>query len=296
MNHQRIYVTSPLLSLSRFDHPGSAPHRDPFEEIARSYSVSFIEKGNFSLRIEDRRWQMSRGKVFLTYPGMIFRCRHAEEFPEDVSFSVTYSNRFFDHQDDLRSVISKRTECVAALDNRLAYLHMRLTALIAGHADVMTAEIVAGELFAAATEAGVSNRRLHNTHQLAWYAERVEAARRLMESTYNDKHTLSSLARFTGMSPFHFARIFRELIGTPPHRFLMNVRLARASEMLIEKVSVTEACFATGFANLSHFIRLFQRTFGVSPSKFSRAKTQTVRSLPRMYFSGSKSDGRGNGY
>jgi AraC-like DNA-binding protein len=33
---------------------------------------------------------------------------------------------------------------------------------------------------------------------------------------------------------------------------------------------VTETCFATGFTNLSHFIRLFRRTYSLSPSRFSR--------------------------
>jgi len=71
------------------------------------------------------------------------------------------------------------------------------------------------------------------------------------------------------MSPFHFARVFRELVGTPPHRYLLTVRLARAAALLREGTTVTDTCFAVGFGNFSHFIRLFRRTFGVSPSHFS---------------------------
>jgi len=270
MNHLRTYITSPTVSLSRFDHPKASLHRDPREETAPSHSINFIEKGGYSLQLGRRQWQMSRGDVFITQPGMIFSCRHREEFPEDVCFSVIYNPDFLDHQNEAPWLLLDQSGCVVPLNNRLAYLHMRLNRLTVSQADVMAAETLAGELLTAAAHSRVASaHKLQNGQQLAWYAERVEAARCLMETAYGDSHSLSSLARFTGMSPFHFARIFRELTGTPPHRFLMKVRLARACELLLDGVSVTEACFATGFANLSHFIRLFQRTFGVSPSKFS---------------------------
>ncbi|MDQ3805088.1 MAG: helix-turn-helix transcriptional regulator, partial [Acidobacteriota bacterium] len=109
--------------------------------------------------------------------------------------------------------------------------------------------------------------------RLAWYVERVEAARALLESDYAARHTLTTLARFAGMSPFHFARVFREFAGTPPHRYLIRVRLARASERLRDGAGVTDACYASGFDNLSHFIRLFRRAYGVSPSQFAPASS-----------------------
>ena len=275
MNTLTNYVSSPIVSISRFDHPKFTPHQDPQEETASDYSINFIEKGTYSLRVGTRKWHMSRSDVFITQPGMIFSCRHAEEFPEDVCFSVAYESQFLIQQNEWRSLLPKQSGCVVGLNNRLAYLYMRLNQLTISQADVLEAETLASDLLIAAAQRQISGaHKLHNGRQLAWYVERVEAARRLMETAHCDSHSLLSLARFTGMSPFHFARIFRELTGTPPHRFLMNVRMARASEMLLDGVSVTESCFASGFENLSHFIRLFKRKFGVSPSRFSYRKVQ----------------------
>lgn len=280
MNRLTTYISSPTVSLSRFDHPNSVPHRDPREEIAPFYSINFIEKGGYSVKVGKRQWQLSRGDVFITHPGLIFSCSHSEEFPEDHCITVTYTPDFVNCGYEAPWLLLEQSPSVLRLSNRLAYLHMRFNRLTLSNADAMAAETLATDLVVAAAQGRLdSANKLYNGQRLAWYMERVEASRRLMETTYSDSHSLSSLARFTGMSPFHFARIFKELTGTPPHRFLMNVRLARACDLLLEGVSVTEACFATGFANLSHFIRLFQRTFAVSPSKFSGKRRCQVKEV-----------------
>jgi AraC-like DNA-binding protein len=99
----------------------------------------------------------------------------------------------------------------------------------------------------------------------------VRAACELFLQEYSDNHSLTSLGRRFAMSPFHFARVFRELAGVPPHRYLLNVRLGQAAHRLREGSSVTDACFACGFSHLSHFGRLFQRRFGVLPSQYPQA-------------------------
>ncbi|HEX8140426.1 MAG TPA: AraC family transcriptional regulator [Pyrinomonadaceae bacterium] len=275
MNNLQSYVTSPLVSLSRFDHPACEPHSDPPEECSPCYSINFIERGSYTLQVGRRRWQMSPGTLFITWPGMLYRCEHGEEFPSDVSLLVMYTDAFASELAEAVRLKPGRLAHVAALDNRLAYLYQRLKRLSTGEGEAMTAETLAGELFAsvAGREEGAP-RRLHKSHQLAWYVERVEAARALMETEYQASHSLASLARRAGMSPFHFARIFQELAGTPPHRYLVKVRLAQAAERLRDGAGVTQTCFSTGFTNLSHFIRLFRRTYGLTPSQFARRSSQ----------------------
>src|SRR5205823_6328193 len=102
--------------------------------------------------------------------------------------------------------------------------------------------------------------------QLAWYAERIEAARERLVKRFADAHRLRELARSVGMSTFQFARVFRELVGFAPHQYLLNVRYRAALHMLLEGASVTDACFQSGFSNLSHFTREFKTRFGHRPS------------------------------
>src|SRR5262249_23597453 len=114
-----------------------------------------------------------------------------------------------------------------------------------------------------------SQTRLYAPRQLAWYAGRVDAAREALETDFASPHSLTGLARAAGMSPFHFARVFRELAGVPPHRYLIGVRLRAAVDRLRQGDSVTDTCFAVGFNSLGHFIDTFRRAYGVSPSRFA---------------------------
>jgi len=115
----------------------------------------------------------------------------------------------------------------------------------------------------------ISRGHRFKTTQLSWYARRVDGARQTLDDDYASDHRLAHLARDAGMSPFHFARVFRGLTGLPPHRYLLQRRLRAAANRLRGGASVTDACFAVGFSSLSHFIHAFRRQFGVVPSRFT---------------------------
>lgn len=285
MNRVRTLVCTPLVRVARFDHPTEQGHCDPAEETAPCHSVSFVEHGAFELRVGQRGWQLSPGTIFVTQPGLVYRCWHAERFPTDVCISVDYADGFFGAE----PWGSQEGHWVVLPTNRLAYLRLRLVRHLTSSVDKLALENLAAELLEAVRREPEESARLYRESQLAWYAERIEAARSLLAKQFAETHSLAALGQAAGMSPFHFARVFRELTGTPPHRYLLQVRLTRAAERLRQGASVTETCYACGFNNLSHFIRLFRRTFGVPPSRFAhweqaaaknRKKAQAVFSAP----------------
>jgi AraC-like DNA-binding protein len=157
----------------------------------------------------------------------------------------------------------------APLTNRLAYLHRRLIAAMHEGADPAAVPSLVSDVLVEVLQGG-ARRRLHGGRQLAWYASRIDAARDLMERRYAEPLTIAALGREVGISPFHFSRIFRELTGVPPHRYLVGIRLRRAAEALRRGARVTAAGQDAGFANLGHFIRQFQRAHGVTPSRYRR--------------------------
>jgi AraC-like DNA-binding protein len=274
MNYFKELLQSNSVNVSRFYHSQSETHEDPKEECTHRYSLNFIEQGNFKIQIGKKSWLIDERSVFVSHPAMVFRCKHSEEVPKDVCFSIGFNENFVaDIQKTEGFDITKKAPCVFRT-NRLSYLQFQLSRLIKNDGDKMALETLAGELFASIDDKK-KNDRAYKTKQLNWYAERVIAARELIETHYAEKHSLESLSNFVGMSRFHFTRIFKELTGTPPHQLLINVRLANAAVQLLDGISVTNACFACGFANLSHFIRLFQRTFGVTPSQFQKQQAKT---------------------
>ena len=189
-----------------------------------------------------RRRDFGLADLFVTVPGQTFRYGHdaREHAPDDVCVAVCFKS---DAHDEIGAfdveALARRTP-VVPLDNRRAYLRRRLLAHLSGPADSLAIDPLSGELLAA-TVAGTTSR-LHRPAQLEWYARRIDAARRALDENYAADYTLSRLAGGAGMSPYHFARVFRELAGAPPHRYLLHRRLQAAADRLRAGATVTDTC------------------------------------------------------
>jgi AraC-like DNA-binding protein len=248
----------------RFDHP--VEHEDQaYEANADCFRASFVEEGRFNLEVGDQGWRVAAGDVMLSHPGMRFRASFEGEGFNDTCLSVIYLSADDERFDSSRTWARSERPVLRA-SNRLRYVRWLLQRAVERDAP-MLAEYGASEIFRARDDAPAA---LYREHKFVWYVERVHAARERLDAHFDRDHTLSTLAREVGMSMFHFARVFTELVGRPPHRYLAETRLLAARGMLEQGRSVTETCFACGYNDLSHFSRSFARRFGVPPSRLLR--------------------------
>jgi AraC family transcriptional regulator len=81
---------------------------------------------------------------------------------------------------------------------------------------------------------------------------------------------LDHLAALAHMSPYHFARLFKNSTGMPPHQYVIARRVERAKELLRDRdpLPLAEVAVETGFSSQSHFTRHFKRFVGVTPRQF----------------------------
>jgi AraC family transcriptional regulator len=81
--------------------------------------------------------------------------------------------------------------------------------------------------------------------------------------------SLDSLAGAAGLSPFHFARLFKRSTGVSPHQYVLRCRVERARGLLMRsKASIAEVAVEVGFCDQSHLAAHFKRVYGVSPKAF----------------------------
>jgi AraC-like DNA-binding protein len=96
-------------------------------------------------------------------------------------------------------------------------------------------------------------------------------ARDAIDRDYARPLNIPALARIALVSEAHFIRTFRATFGETPHRYLQRRRVERAMALLRNTDrSVTDICFAVGFASLGTFSRTFLDIVGQSPSVFRR--------------------------
>ena len=86
--------------------------------------------------------------------------------------------------------------------------------------------------------------------------------------------SLETLAGVAGLSPFHFARLFKRSVGTAPHQYLIRRRVERAKELLLTtNTEIAEIASQVGFCDQSHLTSHFKRTYGIAPGAFLRSST-----------------------
>jgi AraC family transcriptional regulator len=83
--------------------------------------------------------------------------------------------------------------------------------------------------------------------------------------------SLAWLAEQCGLSTSHFSRAFRVSTGLAPHQWLMRHRIEKAKdELRYGQADLATIALACGFADQSHFTRVFSRISGVSPGAWRR--------------------------
>jgi AraC family transcriptional regulator len=96
--------------------------------------------------------------------------------------------------------------------------------------------------------------------------------RSYIEEHLAENVSLTELADLARLSPFHFARAFKQSFHLPPHRYLSARRIERAKELLVQpELSVTQVGVNVGFADTSAFTASFRKHTGVTPTTFRRS-------------------------
>ena len=112
------------------------------------------------------------------------------------------------------------------------------------------------------------------------HTQAVERAIQVMHTHLHELLTLEDLASVAYLSPFHFNRVFRRLIGIPPGEFLSALRFQAARRLLLTTpLSVTDICFEVGYTSTGSFTSRFTQLVGLSP-RLLRQRAHEFEPLP----------------
>jgi len=99
---------------------------------------------------------------------------------------------------------------------------------------------------------------------------RLCRARELLRD-WEEPHSVGAVGRTSGLTRFHFIRLFKAVFGETPHQYRVRAQIDKAKHLLIlTDLSITEVCLEVGFSSLGSFSSLFSCRAGMSPSEFQR--------------------------
>ena len=99
------------------------------------------------------------------------------------------------------------------------------------------------------------------------HAEKVRQACRLIE-TAEAEPKLDDLAAAVGLSPYHFHRVFKSVLGVTPKAYAAAHRSKRVREELGRSATVTAAIYGAGFNSNGRFYATSSETLGMTPNQF----------------------------
>jgi AraC-like DNA-binding protein len=236
-----------------------------------SYLVGVTEQGVQQFNCRRQKHLSTPGKVFMLEPGDI----HDGDAPHAEGF--TYRTLYLEPQwldRELRSLFEQTP----------ASTQLSFAATLADDARLATAtanafQTLHDEELRIVRQTALDTLLSSLTSHLRWRTlitpdPRLplvaQRARDFLHSHMTQDIGLDDLARETGVDRFRLTRAFKAAFGIAPHAYLIQLRLAKARQLLARGELPVAVAAALGFADQSHLGRWFQRAYRMTPADYRR--------------------------
>lgn len=263
MNRRTLFAGN-RISVTEF-RCSAGPGDKPFAEAFPAHSISYVRKGSFGCHCRGRFHELVAGSMLIGFPGDEYVCTH-DHVVGDECLS------FFLGPDLVDTIGDERLWQVGALPPlpELMVLAELAQAAADGSSDVGLDEV--GHMLAARFVEAVSGRKAGKPSANLRDRRRAVESALWIDANSHKPIALDDAAGQAGISPFHFLRLFSDVLGVTPHQYLVRSRLRHAARRLADDDSpITDIAYDVGFGDLSNFVRTFHRAAGASPMRFRQA-------------------------
>ncbi len=279
----------PLVVMHReYGSQGTKPHSHAFLEIV------FVAKGTGTTIIDDQRYPISRGDVYIINTGSVhsyaavkgfeyydilvvpdfFSAKERKDFDRLEGFyELFFLESMFRKEEGFRSRLHLHARQTLEIELLVQRLHAELQSrrngyeiackgcfllLLAELCRHYTIQVGAGKRDAAI----MTGRR-----------QAIARAIEYIEQHYADQFDMKQLASMAYFSSSHFRSVFRQHAGISPLEFLNQHRIEKAKELLLKTaLNVAEIAYQVGFHDAGYFTRMFRKSEMKTPLAFRKSQ------------------------
>ncbi|KRA45269.1 AraC family transcriptional regulator [Pseudoxanthomonas sp. Root630] len=246
---------------------GECRHRSEEECIGATHLV-FPYRGTYLRHVGQTQAVADANHVLLFNAGEGYQVSHPVE-GGDANFVLQLADALLD---ELAPAPLRRKGAAVAFRHQALRIDARTQALVAllGHAlrrgtcEPLEAEGLALTL----ASRSLGTRTAHVPGATRGRQRLVDRAKLLLASDPGRRWTLAEIANEVGGSPVYLTQVFRQVEGLPLYRYQLQLRLARALDLLATATDVSALAHDLGFSSHSHFASAFRQAYGRSPSTF----------------------------
>jgi AraC family transcriptional regulator len=135
----------------------------------------------------------------------------------------------------------------------------------------MTETLEAEDLILSLVSRALGKRTSHAASGSVGRQKLVDRAKLVLSSDLGRRWTLAEVGGAVGVSPVYLTQVFRQVEGLPLYRYQLQLRLARALDLLDNCSDLTGLALDLGFSSYSHFSTAFKRAYGHTPLAFQHS-------------------------
>ena len=245
-----------FISYGNFQCLELVPHKN------RGLELTYVEEGLMEWMVEGHPENVGAGSVFFTLPWQAHGSPYERE-PKNTIWHLLFSLREdYSTTPTLRNLLKS---LIRELQSQRDFRNFMAISLLRA-ALVELKRIVAGE---------VANLEMESqSHSL------VQELISELSSQCDKDWSLELMAEKCGVRRSQLCKIFQQLTGTTPNKYLFRVRIENAKTLLLSSdLKVTDIAFECGYSSSQYFANSFKRAVGMMPSEYRRSGERLTQAV-----------------
>lgn len=258
-------------SLTAARDSGTLNYNDDLPHSHEGTEIYVNLSGDVCFIVNDRLYPIERGSALIIPPGVIHHCVYEDRRREHDHIWIIATVKVDDPIGKRLFGGSGSTVSLKLSEAELKRIDKSLFALFGMCDEPFKREAAVLEFFGILSSA---------VKKVSAAAERmlpsdIMYAIGYISQNYNLRITVSEIAENARVSVNTLERHFNEFLRKTPRQFLKEYRLCEAAVLLRDGKTVSEACYASGFSDCSHFISDFYSMFGETPLKYKKISAES---------------------